>query len=146
MATFLLGGLWHGPLFGKRWMTVSGIAESEMAAGTGRVFGLSFLLQLAAAAVLALFIGPEARPWTRISGGHGWVVGATPKTMSRIARFRAGVAAIESVDEPEGARLAYRFGYADQPHPVREFRRMAGVTPTQFLALRTPEESHVMMD
>lgn len=60
VATFLLGGLWYGPLFGTQWMTVSGIDESELAAGTGRVFGLSFVLQLASAAVLALFIGPDA--------------------------------------------------------------------------------------
>lgn len=60
VATFLLGGLWYGPLFGTRWMTVSGIDGSGLAAGTGRVFGLSFVLQLASAAVLALFIGPDA--------------------------------------------------------------------------------------
>lgn len=74
------------------------------------------------------------------------VVGVTPKTMSRIARFQAVVTAIEDTRDPDWARLAYRFGYADQPHLVREFRRMAGVTPTQFIARRTPEESHVMMD
>ena len=60
VATFLLGGLWYGPLLGKRWMAVSGVSEPELAGGTGRIFGLSFVLQLIAAAVLALFIGPEA--------------------------------------------------------------------------------------
>lgn len=74
------------------------------------------------------------------------VVGATPKTMSRIARFQAVVGAVQRIPDPDWARLAYRFGYADQSHLVREFHRMAGVTPTQFLALRTPEESHVMVE
>lgn len=74
------------------------------------------------------------------------VVGVTPKTMSRIARFQAVVGAIEDIRSPDWARLAFRYGYADQAHLVREFRRMAGVTPTRFLALRTPDESHVMLD
>lgn len=60
VATFILGGLWYGPLFGKRWMAVSGVSEDELGGGTGRIFGLSFVLQLVAAAVLAMFIGPEA--------------------------------------------------------------------------------------
>lgn len=59
VATFLLGGLWYGPLLGTQWLAVSGVSESELEGGTGRIFGLSFVLQFVAAAVLALFIGPE---------------------------------------------------------------------------------------
>jgi AraC-like DNA-binding protein len=53
------------------------------------------------------------------------VVGVTPKTMSRIARFQAVVAAVEGHSTVDWARTAYRYGYADQSHLVREFRRMA---------------------
>lgn len=73
------------------------------------------------------------------------VVGLSPKTMSRIARFQAVVEATEGEDDVDWSRLAFRFGYADQPHLVREFRRFAGVTPTEFMARRTPEESHVVV-
>ena len=34
--------------------------------------------------------------------------------------------------------LAYRFHFADQSHLVREFKRLSGVSPTQFLAQRAP--------
>jgi hypothetical protein len=60
VATFLLGGLWYGPLFGTPWMRASGMTEERMQGGTGLIFGVSFLLQLVAAAVLAMFIGPGA--------------------------------------------------------------------------------------
>lgn len=60
-ATFMIGGLWYGPLFGKAWMRASGVTQEQAAAGNmGLIFGLSFVLQLIAAAVLAMFIGPEA--------------------------------------------------------------------------------------
>lgn len=61
VSTFILGGLWYGPLFGKAWMRASGVTE-EMArnANTARTMGVSFVLELIIAAVLAAFIGPEA--------------------------------------------------------------------------------------
>ena len=61
LATFLIGGVWYGPLFGRAWMRASGVTPEQ--AGKGNmpmIFGLSFVLQLIAAAVLAMFIGPEA--------------------------------------------------------------------------------------
>ncbi len=61
VSSFMVGGLWYGPLFGKTWMRVSEMSEERAAqANQGRIFGLSFVLQLIAAAVLALFIGAEA--------------------------------------------------------------------------------------
>lgn len=62
LSSFVIGGLWYGPLFGKAWMAASGISEEKAAqASMGKVMGLSFLLQLVAAAVLLMFIGPEAQ-------------------------------------------------------------------------------------
>lgn len=59
-STFLLGGLWYGPLFGKAWMRASEMTEERAAQGNmPRIFGVSFLLQLVAATVLAAFLGPE---------------------------------------------------------------------------------------
>lgn len=60
VTTFVLGGLWYGPLFGRTWMRVSGVTEAQAAGGNkGLIFGLSLLLQLVAALVLELFIGPD---------------------------------------------------------------------------------------
>lgn len=74
------------------------------------------------------------------------VVGLTPKTMSRVGRFNAVVAALHGSADPDWAALAYRHGFADQAHMGREFRRFAGVTPTTFLARRTSEENHLRVD
>jgi hypothetical protein len=78
VATFVLGGLWYGPLFGKLWMRASGMTDEELKRGNpGKIFGVSFVLQLIAAFVLAMFIGPEATPafatMAGLSVGLCWV-------------------------------------------------------------------------
>ncbi len=61
VATFVLGGLWYGPLFQTPWMAASGVSQERLREGSvGRVFGTAFVLQLVAAIVLAMFIGPDA--------------------------------------------------------------------------------------
>jgi len=61
VATFVLGGLWYGPLFQTRWMAAAGVTPERLRQGSvGRIFGVAFVLQLVAAFVLAMFIGPEA--------------------------------------------------------------------------------------
>ena len=78
LSAFLLGGVWYGPLFGKRWMLASGQTE-EVLAGRSmlRVFGLAALLALLAAANLAALIGPEAglafATAAGFAAGAGWV-------------------------------------------------------------------------
>ena len=60
VSAFVLGGLWYGPLFGKKWAALAGMTDEKKAsANMGMTFGLSFLLSLTAAAVFAMFLGPE---------------------------------------------------------------------------------------
>lgn len=60
-ATFVLGGLWYGPLFGERWSRLTGVTAEERGPGeTPRIFASALVLQLLAAAVLAPFLGPDA--------------------------------------------------------------------------------------
>jgi AraC-like DNA-binding protein len=73
-------------------------------------------------------------------------VGLTPKVYARIERFQGVIDACRGRDEVAWSRLAARFGYADQSHLIREFRRLAMVTPETFLARRTPDESHVVVE
>jgi AraC-like DNA-binding protein len=57
-------------------------------------------------------------------------VGLGPKRLARIVRFQAGLRAQET-----GASLtaaAHAAGYADQAHFAREFRALAGVSPSAF--------------
>lgn len=62
IAIYVLRTLWYSPAFlGKLWMAASGLTEEETRRGNpGLVFGASFLLELVATFVLALFIGVEA--------------------------------------------------------------------------------------
>lgn len=62
VSNFALGALWYSrALFGIPWMQASGMTEERAReANMGRIFGLAFVLELAAAFVLALFIGPGA--------------------------------------------------------------------------------------
>jgi AraC-like DNA-binding protein len=63
-------------------------------------------------------------------------VGLSPKTLARLVRFQAALRACEA-----GVPLAsagFAAGYADQAHFAREFRRVAGITPSAFAAERAP--------
>jgi hypothetical protein len=62
VSAFLLGGLWYSPvLFAKKWMAYTGneCAEGEKPKGNmALIFGGAFVLNLVAAYVLAIFLGP----------------------------------------------------------------------------------------
>ncbi|CAN5268969.1 hypothetical protein BH24PSE2_BH24PSE2_14270 [soil metagenome] len=82
LASFVLGGLWYSPvLFGRTWQREAGLSEDRLKSGNmGLIFGLSFLLSLAAALVFAAFLGP--RPPLALGLGAGaaaglfWVAGS----------------------------------------------------------------------
>ena len=59
-------------------------------------------------------------------------VGVTPKRYARIHRFRRALALLDRPD-PRLSEIALSTGYYDQPHMNSEFRRMAGLTPTEFV-------------
>ncbi len=59
-------------------------------------------------------------------------ISVPPKTVARVARFQHAVDVLSRPSATFGAAVAC--GYADQPHFNREFRAMAGITPTQLCA------------
>ncbi len=65
-------------------------------------------------------------------------VGLSPKVFLRIQRLQAVVGALEA-GLPRGgwAQVALEHGYFDQPHLIRDFQLLAGVTPLRYLAERT---------
>ena len=70
-------------------------------------------------------------------------VGVTPSRLRRIMRFDDVVRRLEREVDPNWAAVAADHGFSDQPHLVREFRTLAGVTPTQFLATRLAGQAHL---
>jgi AraC-like DNA-binding protein len=61
-------------------------------------------------------------------------LGISPKTFSRVVRFKSVAAVAANPDPPDWVTLAGDFGYADQPHLVREFKAFSGLTPMEYLA------------
>jgi AraC-like DNA-binding protein len=63
-------------------------------------------------------------------------IGLSPKRFARVVRFLGAVREIGRRALRAGAPVAFELGYSDQPHFVREFKRLAGVTPSQYAAER----------
>lgn len=59
--------------------------------------------------------------------------GLTPGTMRRVARMRAALRLIRRREMPL-VEVALAAGYADQSHMTHEFRRLAGLTPSELAA------------
>ena len=58
---FLLGGLWYGPLFGKRWMALVGLSRDQARRDFNPVvaYVITFVLGFIASYVFGLYIGPN---------------------------------------------------------------------------------------
>jgi hypothetical protein len=70
LSSFVLGGLWYGPLFGRAWQLEVGMSdERARSVDKVRVFGLSFLLALVAAGVFGMFLGPDPAPGFAVGVG-----------------------------------------------------------------------------
>lgn len=57
-SSFLLGGIWYGPIFGKAWGTAAGVTEKQKG-HPAKVFGGAFVFSLLAAAAFAYLLGPQ---------------------------------------------------------------------------------------
>jgi len=67
-------------------------------------------------------------------------VGLTPRTWSRVQRFRRAVAGLHADAGPASVAAAE---FTDQPHLTREFRRIAGITPARYRELKSGHPNHV---
>lgn len=82
-------------------------------------------------AALALGVGER-----RLERAFDLAVGLSPKRLARVLRFLTAVREIGRQAGGRGAAVATGAGYADQPHFIREFKRLAGVTPAQYAVER----------
>lgn len=65
--------------------------------------------------------------------------GISPRHFARIQRFHALLRSADCAPRPDWAALAFRHGYADQPHLIREVQDFAGLTPARLHAERRAE-------
>ncbi|MFI1200646.1 helix-turn-helix domain-containing protein [Streptomyces sp. NPDC020883] len=93
--------------------------------------------------------------WRRLHGSHGTLpvgelaaglgcsrrylekkfreqVGLSPKTAARVLRFQRAAYLLTRTELPSCCAIAHRCGYADHSHLDRDFRDLAGCTPTQL--------------
>ena len=66
------------------------------------------------------------------------MTGLTPKEVARVARFEAARRLLLAPRRPGLADVAATCGYADQQHLSREWRALAGCSPTTWLAEELP--------
>jgi AraC-like DNA-binding protein len=69
-------------------------------------------------------------------------MGVTPKVHCRLQRFQRVIRRLASDPTAPWSDVALDAGYSDQPHFVREFRKLSGVTPGEYRAL-VPRGHHV---
>jgi AraC-like DNA-binding protein len=71
-------------------------------------------------------------------------VGLSPKAYARLQRFVWTLARLRESTSVDWSRLAAAAGYSDQAHLVRDFRRAAFASPTEFLRARTPDSTALL--
>jgi AraC-like DNA-binding protein len=69
----------------------------------------------------------------------GRVVGLGPRALARILRLRRLLAGIDVHAPVDWTSLAAEWGWFDQSHFIRDFRRHTGVTPTGYVAAQRRE-------
>ncbi len=72
-------------------------------------------------------------------------VGLTPKLFCRVQRFHEVIKKIEKRCEVDWVDIALSCGYFDQSHFNHDFREFSGLSPTEYLELRTDHLGHVLV-
>jgi AraC-like DNA-binding protein len=65
-------------------------------------------------------------------------VGLKPKAFQRVSRLRLTLERLAGERSPSLARVAYEAGYSDQSHLANEFRRLTGLTLSDYSRTRSP--------
>jgi AraC-like DNA-binding protein len=72
-------------------------------------------------------------------------VGLTPKLFCRVQRFQKVITSIEGTNDVDWIDVALSCGYFDQSHFNHDFREFSGLSPSEYLPLRTAHHSHVQV-
>ncbi len=88
-------------------------------------------------------MGFSQRRFIQVFSHH---IGLTPKLFSRVSRFQKVIRTAHGLEDVDWAGTALDCGYYDQAHFIHDFRSFAGITPTEYLARKTPHVNHVPME
>lgn len=70
VVSFVIGGIWYGPLFGRAWMAGFNLSEDDLKKRSiPMTFGIALLLALITALNLEMFLGPQADLMTGLMAG-----------------------------------------------------------------------------
>jgi len=92
---FILGALWYGPLFGKRWMAAVGLTPDQIRSdfNPAKTYGTTFVLGFVASYVFGLYLGPDPGRAFAVAAGAAagvcWV--ATSLATNYLFEGRSGV-------------------------------------------------------
>jgi AraC-like DNA-binding protein len=73
-------------------------------------------------------------------------VGLPPKTVARVVRFHRAARLLRTAGDARWAEIANECGYYDQSHFNRDFRDLAGTSPSEFMASQLPGDVGVAAD
>jgi len=73
-------------------------------------------------------------------------IGISPKRYSRILKFGHAINFLKTAPVINWAEVAAFCGYFDQAHFIREFKTFSGVTPGEFIKLRGPDSSSLIVE
>jgi len=79
LAGFVVGGIWYGPVMGKKWMGAVGLTEDQIKEGNmGLIYGGAFAFSLLASWTLAhtfASYGTEFSVWVKVMTAFGVALG-----------------------------------------------------------------------
>jgi AraC-like DNA-binding protein len=96
-------------------------------------FGWQRLLSTGGAATVASLAGEVGWSRRHFTNQFRAEYGLPPKMIARVLRFEQARALLVRPDRPSLARVAAECGYADQAHLARDWRELAGSSPSAWL-------------
>lgn len=109
-------------------------------------FSIHQLLQPNAASTISTITDAVGLSKRRFAQVFREQVGLKPKMFARVRRFQRVLGQVNAATRVDWAEVAIQHGYSDQAHLIHEFRDMAGLSPTAYLAKRDGRLNHFVLD
>ncbi len=132
--SLLLEQLAEAPDWTSRFRLLDGFLTARLAGGPSLARPVLGAWQRLTSGPVRVDALAEEIGWTRqhLSTRFREQIGLSPKTVARIARLHR---AISLAGLLSWADVAFKCGYADQSHLIRDFRALTGCTPSEYLGV-----------